>query len=457
MKPLFRHVILPDVAVGSLSTLAERAAATLKSAKHTVTIFEATTGGLIQAALQSVPGASSFSTCGAVCYSSKKATPVIGDFDVGTAKPVDGETYKESKRTWTTALSRRKILEIGATWCIAESGACGPTFVFPDITSGFTSIVVSGPIERAIFVESPHSCRERNMFGFTKVALDLLAECIEEYMATSTAPPSKQQKIGAILQATEDRYGGVELQLPEQVRGLEIFQFRDELCECLEAWQAAGKKGLWLKVPLGAAGCVPIAVDQGFQFHHAKNDYVLLTRWLPSTPSPLPKYGFTQIGVGGVVVNSKNEILMVQERISPLPQFQGTWKLPGGLADPGEDFATTAIREVKEETGVDATFVGLASLRHNHDVRFGQGDIYVAVKLQAIQDIIVIDQDELQAAQWMSIDHIKSLVVDATQSLNGKVSQNNWKIIDAAIHGPLIAGTEIPNSRGKTIMLYTAL
>ena len=35
------------------------------------------------------------------------------------------------------------------------------------------------------------------------------------------------------------------------------------------------------------------------------------------------RYGFTQIGVGGVVVNTKGEVLMVQERVSPLAQYQG--------------------------------------------------------------------------------------------------------------------------------------
>jgi 8-oxo-dGTP pyrophosphatase MutT (NUDIX family) len=76
------------------------------------------------------------------------------------------------------------------------------------------------------------------------------------------------------------------------------------------------------------------------------------------------------------VVNAAGEILMVQERVSPLPQYQGTWKLPGGLADPGEDFADTVVREVQEETGVTAELSGLVSLRHMHGVRFGQSDLY---------------------------------------------------------------------------------
>ena len=40
------------------------------------------------------------------------------------------------------------------------------------------------------------------------------------------------------------------------------------------------------------------------------------------------------------MVNSKDEVLMVVEKFSPAAAFQGSWKLPGGLADPGEHFVT---------------------------------------------------------------------------------------------------------------------
>ena len=32
-------------------------------------------------------------------------------------------------------------------------------------------------------------------------------------------------------------------------------------------------------------------------------------------------------------------VLMAQERVSPMPRMQGAWKLAGGLAERGEDFA----------------------------------------------------------------------------------------------------------------------
>ena len=200
-------------------------------------------------------------------------------------------------------------------------------------------------------------------------------------------------------------------------------------------------------------------MELGFKFHHAKPGYALLTRWLPSTPSPLPVYGFTQIGVGGVVVNAAGHVLMVVERVSPMAQMQGQWKLPGGLADPGEDFADTVAREVREETGVRAALEGVVSLRHSHGYRFGQGDIYVVVKLRAESEDITVDTRELLDAKWMSREEISALVTDPAGGvlLDGKVSCNNWKMIDTALSGALISGAALPTSRpGVTTMLYTA-
>jgi len=259
-----------------------------------------------------------------------------------------------------------------------------------------------------------------------------------------------------LLVPREDRYGGVEVDVPEAVDGAAVAAFEADLRQGLAEWQAAGKGGVWLKVPLSSASCVGVAARLGFVFHHAKQEYVLLTRWLKDTPSPLPQYGFTQIGVGGVVVNSRSEVLMVQERVSPLPKFQGSWKLPGGLADPGEHFAETVAREVQEETGITGTLEGLVSLRHSHGFRFGQGDLYVVVKLRATNEDIALSE-ELLRAEWMSREKIKSLVAEVGEPLDQKVTPNNWAIISNALDGALIRGTEQPNSRGgRNSLFYTA-
>lgn len=297
------------------------------------------------------------------------------------------------------------------------------------------------------------------MWGFAKAALDLLEDCIRSAKAVETLGT-----LGSSIPhftAKEDRYGGVEVEVLTAAADLGALSFQRSLKQSVETWAAAGRRGLWLKVPLECAHFVGAARDERFEFHHAKSGYVQLTRWLPQhVPNPLPLYAFTQIGVGGVVVNRSGQVLMVQERVSPLPLFQGSWKLPGGLADPGEDFADTVAREVREETGVAASLVGVVSIRHSHGFRFGQGDLYVLVKLLADRDDITMDHRELQDARWMSPDTIQSLVASPEQAkhgLDGKVSESNWRMIDNALNGALILGQALPNSRGpRPTLLYTA-
>lgn len=262
------------------------------------------------------------------------------------------------------------------------------------------------------------------------------------------------EEIAPYLTFKLDRYGGVEAEIPLSAADVTNDTFGRALGKALEKWIAQGKQGVWLKIPLPCAALSGAAAQLQFDFHHAKTGYLLMTRWLPTDkPSSLPNYSFTQIGVGGVVVNSRGEVLMVQERVSPLPIYQGSWKLPGGLADPGEDFADTVAREVREETGVLSSLVGVVSMRHTHNVRFGQGDLYVVVRLKAESEHITMDAHELMGAEWMSLEKIRSLVApEGYSSLNGKVSANNWKMIENATSGQLIVGTKLTNSS----VLYTA-
>ena len=300
------------------------------------------------------------------------------------------------------------------------------------------------------------------MWAFTREALDLLAGCVAEASASlsSSSPPPTPKPAAALLAVKEDRYGGVEVSLGESSTGVEVSTFVDELHGHLDAWLAADKKGVWLKLPLHAAAFVPPAVSAGFCFHHATNDYIQLTRWLPKSPSPLPTYAFTTVGVGGVVVNSAGEVLMVQEKVSPMPRMQGAWKLAGGLVDRGEDFAEAVAREVMEETGVKTALDGLVSLRHSHGRRFGQGDLYVVVRLRATSEVIALNEDELADARWMSkaqIDALRETDEDRGLPLAGKISKGNHDMISNALSGALIEGVQIEDSKGQATMLYRAL
>lgn len=75
-------------------------------------------------------------------------------------------------------------------------------------------------------------------------------------------------------------------------------------------------------------------------------------------------YVTPKVDVRAVVFNDKNEILLVQERAD------GGWAIPGGWADVGYSPTEVAVKEVKEETGLNVEPIQLLAVLdkkcHNH-------------------------------------------------------------------------------------------
>ncbi|XP_038976006.1 nudix hydrolase 8-like isoform X2 [Phoenix dactylifera] len=195
-----------------------------------------------------------------------------------------------------------------------------------------------------------------------------------------------------VLDAYEDEYGGIIIRsegLPWNAN-----TFASALRASLSHWKVEGKKGVWLKLPLDRSELVPIAVKEGFKYHHAEQTYVMLTYWIPEGPCLLPANASHQVGVGGFVINDKNEVLVVQEKYCA-----STWKLPTGFILESEDIFTGAVREVKEETGINTEFVEMVAFRHAHHVAFGKSDLFFICMLRPLSSQIKIDDLEIQAAK----------------------------------------------------------
>lgn len=61
------------------------------------------------------------------------------------------------------------------------------------------------------------------------------------------------------------------------------------------------------------------------------------------------------VGVGVAVFNQAGEVLLIQRG---RPPRQGHWSLPGGLIDLGERLTEAAVREVREECGIEIKLGG---------------------------------------------------------------------------------------------------
>ena len=126
----------------------------------------------------------------------------------------------------------------------------------------------------------------------------------------------------------------------------------------------------------------------------------MFTKWLPETPNTIPAYTSHFVGVGGFVLNDKREILVIKEKNGPVTSI---WKVPGGTADPGEDIAETAVREVLEETGIPCEFECILGFRQLHTARFGKSDMYFICYLKPKHCDIKIQESEIADAKWMDV------------------------------------------------------
>ncbi|XP_045615353.2 uncharacterized protein [Procambarus clarkii] len=200
-----------------------------------------------------------------------------------------------------------------------------------------------------------------------------------------------------------DRFSGITVSSVEESTSIQNLEA--SLLASLNHWIEEKIRGVWFKVDLQHAEWVPVLAKHGFTYHHAQSQFVMMVKWLAvSEPNNIPRYAHNVVGVGAFVVNDQDELLVVKERFYTRPN----WKLPGGYVEPGEDLGAAAVREVKEETGVDAEFVSLVSFRHVHGASFNCSDIYFIVHLRPVTQRITMCQTELSACEWMKLqEYIK--------------------------------------------------
>lgn len=122
--------------------------------------------------------------------------------------------------------------------------------------------------------------------------------------------------------------------------------------------------------------------------------------FLPALDYPTPK-----VDVRGFVLNEKDEILMARERLD------GKWTIPGGWSDVGHTPTEVAIKEIKEETGLDAEIVRLVAIydkqRHPHPP-----EPYYIYKLMFHCKVIGGELQagfDMQGADWFSLNRLPPL------------------------------------------------
>jgi PncC family amidohydrolase len=156
----------------SLAALGAAVGQLLKDRKHTLAVAESSAGGLINAALVAVPGASAYYLGGAIIYTAAGRAALLG------ITPEDMAGMRSASEPFARLLAQRAREKLGATWGLAETGAAGPTGNRYGDAPGHACIAVAGPVEAVITLETASTDREANMWRFAREALSLLEACL---------------------------------------------------------------------------------------------------------------------------------------------------------------------------------------------------------------------------------------------------------------------------------------
>ena len=113
------------------------------------------------------------------------------------------------------------------------------------------------------------------------------------------------------------------------------------------------------------------------------------------------------IFAGGCIFNEKREVLLQRRGDS------NKWGFPGGAIELGETPQMAAIREAKEETGLDVDENGLIGIYTDCNMEYSNGDmaqsICIAYKLNVIGGQMFCDKEETLELKYFSLDNMPEM------------------------------------------------
>jgi PncC family amidohydrolase len=152
-----------------------RVGAKLVARGETVAIAESSAGGLINAALLAVPGASAYFRGGAAVYTLDAKVRLL---DSNSAFMTEPRAATEAHALRLAGAVRDRL---SATWGVGETGATGPTGNRYGDPPGHSCVGAAGPngITAALTVSTGHGERLPNMVSFAIAALETLEHALE--------------------------------------------------------------------------------------------------------------------------------------------------------------------------------------------------------------------------------------------------------------------------------------
>jgi 8-oxo-dGTP diphosphatase len=104
-----------------------------------------------------------------------------------------------------------------------------------------------------------------------------------------------------------------------------------------------------------------------------------------------------KIAVGTIIKTKSDRLILVRRAIEP---GYGLWVFPGGYVDRGEPLTLAAIREAREECGLDVRLDGLVNI-YSYP---GRAPVIVVYAATALGGTLCVDDEGLETAEFEAKD-----------------------------------------------------
>ena len=133
---------------------------------------------------------------------------------------------------------------------------------------------------------------------------------------------------------------------------------------------------------------------------------VLVQEWMSSVGKGVPGYVTPKVAVGAAVGNDKGELLLIQRADS------GIWLYPTGWCDVGYSAAEVVVKEVLEETGIEAEPVRLIAVLDGLRLGFTRVPLYsLLFYCRAVGGTLHPHPLECRDVGWFTRDAMPSPIV----------------------------------------------
>ena len=117
------------------------------------------------------------------------------------------------------------------------------------------------------------------------------------------------------------------------------------------------------------------------------------------TPSRVPC-------VGVVMLDGRGRLLVIRRGHAP---SAGRWSIPGGRVEPGETLEVAAVREAREETGLDVVVGEVAGQVELAGIDDQVYDVTDFVATLADPTVVPTPGDDATEVQWVTRDELAAL------------------------------------------------